>query len=1028
MGYNPTTRTFDTISDLKKQVGAAGVQVKVLGYYAIDDNGGGNFYWDSSSTELDNLGTIIQVTNAGLNGITVINQGRWKRIYTSDRINLLWFGAKGDGVFDNSTAWINAKAALPSEGGEIHIPNGIFSNSTGWHILRNYLKITGAGANATTLMTPINSNVTGMQFGNVRGISWITSPNSLITYEDTVTIGQDWVDIKSNNDFSILTVGTPFFLNAGGSYFDQHFGEFNVVTAIEGNRIYCRYHWSRDFTSIRSSYAGTLTADFTPPAEGATAIAQVSLSPGTTNNIAISLGNNLYQVTALNGPNSITLKNLGKGNGTDVLPAGTFIYKSRAIFPTPGVALDTRIEGVTISGSRKSLVVDNSIGSVITDCIIVWNDGSAHDGGGTWLEGDNGRDFSMINCVGKVVGRTPINSQMARSFIDGYFERNIFYNVTLEFSEFNQNFTVKRNRFYYSFSGGGSTFTSPVQVGTTTNNINIEDNDIYASECYAAIRSTDVQGYGGISGTSIRVINNRLFLSNVQRGIDVFRSGSITIDGNKIFGSCVYVFGASGSTGYSSTNQYDSQNRFQFINECRITNNVFAGNCDGVINRGGNNLYFENNTFNRLDHFTQGGNGSVLANGNILPNYSGTIDRIVFRNNEFRNWYYTSNSITQTIINQRCDISNNKFFETDSTSTGRKDKDFVITIQDEKRSFYGSINYFSQIKNKEIDWASYLEFIKLTNGVLSTTEITATRQLLDDLYNNNLRDKIKYLYPFVGDINAAKVPLIGWDKTIYKSLVNNNLTYNPTSGWIGDALNSGILFQSTELDITNVGLFVQITSPPTANTAYQYIGKFNGNSTAVRIVQSSNGLLVGVGGASIITSGYNPSNGFIYSGLSNGVQLNYIDSTNHKVNNTTVGTAQIVGSLTNFYLLGNGTVGSNGSIGMTGVTDLFTLSEAQTMRMIAYNYMVSLGRPVQTTSTTPIITSNYDYASKIIPNFTSITVSGITKIYLNTNYPTARIKDRVQFTNITDYSPGIIIAEKYTSTDWFFIQTNSFAT
>ena len=62
---------------------------ETLGYYAKGDGGGGRFYWDSTSTETDNGGTIIQA-----NGVAT---GRWKRVYDSS-INLLWFGAKPDGV------------------------------------------------------------------------------------------------------------------------------------------------------------------------------------------------------------------------------------------------------------------------------------------------------------------------------------------------------------------------------------------------------------------------------------------------------------------------------------------------------------------------------------------------------------------------------------------------------------------------------------------------------------------------------------------------------------------------------------------------------------------------------------------------------------------------------------------------------------------------------------------------------------------------------------------------------------------
>jgi len=76
--------------------------VNALGYYTKGDGGGGTFYWDSTSTETDNGGTIIQAT-----GVTT---GRWKRVYSGGAVNVKWFGAKGDGITDDTedtSSWIS---------------------------------------------------------------------------------------------------------------------------------------------------------------------------------------------------------------------------------------------------------------------------------------------------------------------------------------------------------------------------------------------------------------------------------------------------------------------------------------------------------------------------------------------------------------------------------------------------------------------------------------------------------------------------------------------------------------------------------------------------------------------------------------------------------------------------------------------------------------------------------------------------------------------------------------------------------
>lgn len=82
----------ESISQLKNYKGRPGEGVDVLGYYEKGDGGGGLFYWDSASTEVDNGGTIIEATG--------ISTGRWKRRF-SGSVNVKWFGAKDQEGFDN---------------------------------------------------------------------------------------------------------------------------------------------------------------------------------------------------------------------------------------------------------------------------------------------------------------------------------------------------------------------------------------------------------------------------------------------------------------------------------------------------------------------------------------------------------------------------------------------------------------------------------------------------------------------------------------------------------------------------------------------------------------------------------------------------------------------------------------------------------------------------------------------------------------------------------------------------------------
>jgi hypothetical protein len=86
--------------------------ISVLGYYAEGDNGGGEFFWDATSTATDNGGTIIKATG--------VATGRWLRVYTG-AINVQWFGTVGDGTTDDNAA---IQAAIDTAGiyGHLIIP------------------------------------------------------------------------------------------------------------------------------------------------------------------------------------------------------------------------------------------------------------------------------------------------------------------------------------------------------------------------------------------------------------------------------------------------------------------------------------------------------------------------------------------------------------------------------------------------------------------------------------------------------------------------------------------------------------------------------------------------------------------------------------------------------------------------------------------------------------------------------------------------------------------------------------------
>jgi hypothetical protein len=113
-----SVQTVNNIAGLKLVTGATHEVAEVLGYYAINDGGGGEFYWDAGSTATDNGGTIIQATG--------VPTGRWLRI-VDDKINAKWFGATGDGSTDDSVAVNKALTMIANDlTRHVYFPTGIY--------------------------------------------------------------------------------------------------------------------------------------------------------------------------------------------------------------------------------------------------------------------------------------------------------------------------------------------------------------------------------------------------------------------------------------------------------------------------------------------------------------------------------------------------------------------------------------------------------------------------------------------------------------------------------------------------------------------------------------------------------------------------------------------------------------------------------------------------------------------------------------------------------------------------------------
>lgn len=132
---------FNTIAEMKADTDlVAGDTCQTLGYYSVNDGGVGLYKIVNSTSEDD--GGSIHILDNGLRAELIIEDGI---------INIMQFGAKGDGITDNKNIIDNALKKLVG-GGILFFPIGNYATS-GEHIIDTNaeLQIKGSGKNATKI-------------------------------------------------------------------------------------------------------------------------------------------------------------------------------------------------------------------------------------------------------------------------------------------------------------------------------------------------------------------------------------------------------------------------------------------------------------------------------------------------------------------------------------------------------------------------------------------------------------------------------------------------------------------------------------------------------------------------------------------------------------------------------------------------------------------------------------------------------------------------------------------------------------
>jgi Pectate lyase superfamily protein len=137
-----------SIADLRALSKATNDHAFATGYYAQGDGGGGPYWYDSSdTTSSDNGGTIIVASDGG----------RWKLQLLGD-VTVKQFGAKGDGVADDTSAIQAAINSFNGQPGVVFMPTGTYNVSSTIH-LKATVSLRGSGS-LTCRITPTVAGMT----------------------------------------------------------------------------------------------------------------------------------------------------------------------------------------------------------------------------------------------------------------------------------------------------------------------------------------------------------------------------------------------------------------------------------------------------------------------------------------------------------------------------------------------------------------------------------------------------------------------------------------------------------------------------------------------------------------------------------------------------------------------------------------------------------------------------------------------------------------------------------------------------
>jgi hypothetical protein len=443
---------------------------------------------------------------------------------------------KDDDWTIDEIAFERAKAALPPDGGTIHFPAGHYvAGHQGWRIWRDHVRLTGDGAEKTILSTG-PAVAEGLVLAPYRHVGWLEGASHEFPFtNDSGARGTDVLQFKSSEGLDAFSPGQLVFIRCGANRFDQDYGEFNEVTAVEPNgRIHLKHPLSRDYTLTRLNWAAEVARDFKMPRAGGTVTMEVKSGegyflPGV--GAAVTVGNDLFRVQEVKHT-TLRLANLGRGNSPrdTLIASGTKIGKARSVIIVTRTTRNFRCERVQIVGHRKVLNLSNSYESVFVDCRFTRDNTAGKFKGGLTIDGDGGRFARFERC--SLDADPPAGMQFARSFGGVRFTDCRFQNANVAFTEFCFDAVVENCEFEVR---GTRQLTNVIIAGNSCGDLTFRHNRIRAQDVamiFDPVSDIHSQKHGG--GGTIVVADNEIECSSQVRVFGFPKSSRISLERNRV--------------------------------------------------------------------------------------------------------------------------------------------------------------------------------------------------------------------------------------------------------------------------------------------------------------------------------------------------------------------------------------------------------------------------------------------------------------------------------------------------------------